>query len=77
MTDPQIFFWIVASTADIPDDNSNGMKRLLANGLITLFINGKLAVINDLRKLRRRIPSGLAIFLVFPFNKIPLFTKFL
>ena len=51
------------------------MERLLADGLIKLFINGKLAVINDLKKLRRRIPSGLVIFLVVPFNKIPLFTK--
>ena len=37
------------------------------------FINGKPAVINDLRKLRNP-PSRLVIFVVVPFNKIPLFS---
>ena len=37
------------------------------------FINGKPAVINDLRKLRNPL-SRLVIFVVVPFNKIPLFS---
>ena len=37
------------------------------------FINGKPAVIKDLRKLRNP-PSRLVIFVVVPFNKIPLFS---
>ena len=54
--------------------NPNGIKILLANGVSTVFINGKPAVINDLRKLRNP-PSRLVIFPVAPFNKIPLFSK--
>ena len=45
-------FWIVASAAEIPADNPNGIKTFLANGMSTLFINGKLADINGLIKLR-------------------------
>ena len=44
------FFWTVASVADIHADNPNGNKTLLANGVSTLFINGKPAVITRLRK---------------------------
>ena len=40
----------------------------------TFFINSKPTVINALRKLRNP-PSSLVIFLVVPFNKIPLFSK--
>ena len=68
------FFWIAASDADIAADNPNDNKIFLANGVSTLFINGKPAVINGLRKLRIP-PSWLAIFLIVPFNKIPLFSK--
>ena len=49
-------------------------KTLLANGVSTFFINDKLAVINGLRKFKNP-PSWLVIFLVVPFNKIPLFSK--
>ena len=45
-------FSIAASAADIPADNPNDNKTISANGVSTLFINGKLAVINDLRKSR-------------------------
>ena len=45
---------------------------LLANGVSTFFINGKPAAINGLRKLRN---PWLVVFLVVPFNKIPLFSK--
>ena len=37
-----------ASAADIPADNLNGIKTLLAKGISTLFINGKPATINDI-----------------------------
>ena len=43
---------MAASAADTPADYPNGMKILLANGVSTLFINGKPAVIDGLRKLR-------------------------
>ena len=72
--DPEIFFWIAASAADIPADNSNGIKTLLASERGTLFINGKLALINDLRKFRNP-PSWMVIFVVVPLNKIPLLSK--
>ena len=40
----------------------------------TIFINGKPAVINGLRKFKNT-PSWLVIFLVVAFNKIPLLSK--
>ena len=54
------FFWIAASAADIPADNSNEIKTLLANGGSTLFINGKPSVINGLIKVGNP-PSWLVI----------------
>ena len=38
--DPKIFLCITASAADAAAVNPNGIKKLLANGLITFFING-------------------------------------
>ena len=69
--DPKIFYWIAESVADAAGVNLNGIKILLANGVCVFFINGKLDIINGLRKLRNP-PSWLIIFLVAPFNKIPL-----
>ena len=69
-----MFFWIAASAADIPADHPNGIKTLLANGVCTLFINGKPAVINGLRKLGNP-SSWLAVFVVVSFYKIPQFSK--
>ena len=43
-------FYIAESAADIPADSPVGNKTLLADGVSTLFINGKPAVINGLRK---------------------------
>ena len=60
--------------AEIPDNNLNGNKTFLPNGVSTLFINGKRAVINGLRKFKNP-PSWLVMFPVFPFNKIDLFFK--
>ena len=54
--------------------NSNGIKTFLANGVSTLFINAKTADINGLRK-SKNPPPWLVIFLVVPFNKIPLLCK--
>ena len=45
-------FEIAASAADIPAYNPNGNKTLLARGVSTLFINGKLGVINSLRNFK-------------------------
>ena len=47
-----IFFLIAASAADIPTDNPNEVKILVANGISTFLINGKPAFINGLRKLK-------------------------
>ena len=38
--DPNLFLCIPASAADAAAVNSKGIKTLLANGLITFFING-------------------------------------
>ena len=38
--DPNIFLCIPASAADAAAVNPKGIKTLLANGLITFFING-------------------------------------
>ena len=65
---------MVASVAEAAAVTPNDNKTLLANGVSTFFINGNLAVINGLRKLRN-ISSWLVIFLVVPFNKIHLFSK--
>ena len=69
-----MFLWIAASAANIPADNTNGKKALLANGVSAHFVNGKLAVINGLRKFKNP-PFCLVLFLVAPFNKIPLFSN--
>ena len=68
------FFGTGASVADTAGDNPNGNKTYLGNGVIALFINGKPAVINGLRKLRNH-PPWLVNFLVVLFNNIPLFSK--
>ena len=71
--DPWIYS-IAASSTDIHADNPNGIKTLLAIGVSTFFINGKPTLINGLKKLRNPL-SRVIIFLVVPFNKIPLFFK--
>ena len=65
---------MAASAADIPVDNPNGIKTLLAGRVSTFFINGQPAVTNGLRKLTNP-PSWLLISPVVHFNKIPLFSK--
>ena len=65
---------MAASAVDIPAGNINGNKTLLARGVSKLFINGKLAFINGLGNVKNSL-SWQVIFLVVPFNKIPLFSK--
>ena len=69
-----MFFWIAASAADIPDDKPHEIKTLLATGVSTLFINYKPTITDGIRKFGNG-PYWLAIFLVVPFNEIPLFSK--
>ena len=40
LPDPKIFLCIPASAADVAAVNPKGIETLLANGLITFFING-------------------------------------
>ena len=49
VAEPSIFFCIPASAADAAAVNPNGIKTLLANGLITFFINGNLVFNNGPR----------------------------
>ena len=58
----------------MPTNNPIGNKIFLAIGVKRFFIIGKPAVINGLRKFGNP-SSWLIIFLVVPFNKIPLFSK--
>ena len=44
--DPNIFSCIPASAADAAAVNPEGIKTLLANGLITFFINGNPVISN-------------------------------
>ena len=57
MPDPKIFFWIAAYVADATTVNSNGIKKLLASGLSTLFIKGKLFFSNGPKGLNRNHPD--------------------
>ena len=56
MPDPSIFFSITASVAESAVVNPEGTQTLLANGMNTIFNNGKPTGINGLRKLRN-LPS--------------------
>ena len=75
MPDPKSFFWTTATVVDAAEINPNNNKTLLANGVNTLFIDGKQSVINGLRKLRNP-PFWLVIFLIVPFNKISYYLIF-
>ena len=48
---------ILASAADATAVNPNGTKTLLANGLITFFINGSPGFNNEPRSLPRNPPD--------------------
>ena len=48
LPDPNIFLCIPLSAADATAINPKGIKTLLANGLITFFINGNLFLVMNL-----------------------------
>ena len=53
LTDPKLFFFLIpTSTADATGVNPNGIKTLLANGLIAFFINGSPIFNNERRSLQ-------------------------
>ena len=60
-----IFFCIPASAADATAVNPNGIKKLLANGLITFFINGNPDFNNGPRSLPRNPPLNYFRYLSF------------
>ena len=53
---PKIVLYISASAADAAAVNPNEIKTLLANGLITLVINGNPVFSNEPRSLPRNPP---------------------
>ena len=55
--DPKIYLCIPASAADGTAVNPRGIKKLLANGLITFFINGNPVFSNGARILSRNLPN--------------------
>ena len=55
--EPKIFLCIPASAADAAAVNPNRIKTLLANGLITFFINGNLVFSNGAKSLPRNPPD--------------------
>ena len=55
--DPKIFLCIPASAADAYAVNPRGIKKLLANGLITFFINANPVFSKGLRSLPRNPPD--------------------
>ena len=59
--DPKIFLCIPASSADAAAVNPNGIKTLLANGLITFFINRRPVFNNGLRSLPRNPPDYITL----------------
>ena len=55
--DPKIFMCITASATDAAAVNPKGIKALLANGLITFFINGNPVFSNGPSNLPRNHPD--------------------
>ena len=55
--DPKIYLCIPASAADGTAVNPRGIKKLLANGLITFFINGNPVFSNGAGSLPRNPPD--------------------
>ena len=56
LPDPKIFLCIPTSAADAAVVNPKGIKTLLANGLITFFINGNPVFSKGPRSLPRNPP---------------------
>ena len=57
VSEPKIFLCIPASDVDAAAVDPNGIKTLLANGLITFFINGNPVFSNGPRSLPRNPPD--------------------
>ena len=57
VSDLKIFLCIPASAADAATVNHNGIKTLLANGVITFFINGNPVFSNGPRSLSGNPPN--------------------
>ena len=57
LPDPKIFLCILASVADAAAVNPNGIKTLLANGLIAFFIRGNPVFSNEAKSLPRNPPD--------------------
>ena len=57
LPDPKTFFCIHASAAYAAAVNRKGIKTLLANGLITFFINGNPVFNNGPSSLPRNLPD--------------------
>ena len=57
VAEPKTFLCIPASAADAAAVNPNGIKTLLANGLITFLINGHPVFNNGPRSLPRSPPD--------------------
>ena len=57
LSDPNIFSCILASAADAAVVNPKGTKILLANGLITFFINGNPVFNNGPSNLPKNPPN--------------------
>ena len=53
----RFFLCIPASATDAAAVNPNGINTLLANGWITLFINGNPVLSNEPRSLPRNLPN--------------------
>ena len=70
--DPKISVGILASAADAAAVNPNGIKTLLASGLITSFINGNPVFSNGPRSLRKN-PTDCIIWvfdILIPFDDL-------
>ena len=59
--DHMIFLCIPASAADAAAVNPNGIKTLLTNGLITIFISGNPVFSNGPRSLPRNPPDRIIL----------------
>ena len=67
-------FWKTAFVSDTAAVNADDTETVTANAVSRYCINGKAALVNGARKLSNST-SWLLIFLVVPFNKIPLSFK--
>ena len=59
--DPKIFLSVPVSAADAAAVNPNGVKTVLANGLVTFFINGNPAFNNEPRNPLRNPPDWIIL----------------